>query len=773
MTLSKYVGVMAGGLVLTGAATAQDYQAEIAELRAQLAELKSQNGDKWLTEERAAEIKSLVKDVLADAETRTSLQGAGATSGYDNGFFIGSADGNFRLKFNALEQIRFTYNSRNSAQDGNQNATVFGQPNNEWGFENRRTQLTFSGNVVDPSFTYMARFNYGSTGDPYNPPVMVQTTTGNLNQFGIQSTIQAGTSANMNGITSTVNAGTTANMNGITSSGNNTIDVTSTPGQNANINAGTTANMDGITSTINAGAVAQTTGLNVNNGSVTVGPLTINNPVTGQFTGGTVTGTIDPGAIVTGTITTPATVAGTASGGIVTGTAGGDPLVGGSITTPANINGTASGGVVTSTVTGTVSTNLTGQFFNANIGGTTSSQNIVLPNGTVTGPDAPVTGTTTTNPGQTAAVTGTVDVGNIVSTGNNAIAVTTNAGQTAAVTGTAITQANVVVTNVTTVTTADYGMSPGLVLQDAWFNKDFGSGISVKAGQFKTPFMAESLRNDGDQLTAERSTIDYIFSAGYQQGIMAMYSADMFRVMGSYANGPRGQNQNWSTGTTSFNFAARGEFKVAGNWNEFSSESASKSDETGMMIGAAIMYYNNRGEANNPYNPAVGNVAYAASGQTSGNLYWTVDTTFKWSGLSVFAAFVGQNFDPTDAGAPIYGTGSENQYGVVAQVGYRVTDAIEAFGRYEWYDIVDSTSGAVNNQAQRDVNNILTFGVNVYAMSNVKWTTQVGISLGNMQSIDGIPGSNAMTGAGWRDNLGTAGDDETQFNVISQLQVSF
>ncbi len=493
MTLSKYVGVMAGGLVLAGVANAQDYQAEIAQLRAELAEMKAQNGDKWLTEERAAEIKGLVKDVLADAETRTSLQQTAATSGYDNGFFIGSADGNFKLKINALEQIRWTYNNQNADQTGSSGDN----PNTEWGFENRRTQLTFSGNVVDPSFTYMARFNYGSTADPYTP---------NLFQDG-------------------------------------------------------------------------------------------------------------------------------------------------------------------------------------------------------------------------------------------------------------------------SVTTTNYFSSPGMVLQDAWFSKDFGSGISVKVGQFKTPFMGESLRNDGDQLTAERSTIDYIFSAGYQQGIMATYSADMFRVMGSYANGPRGQNQNWTTGTTSFNFAVRGEVKLMGNWNEFSSESATKSDETGLMVGAAFMYYNNRGQNNNPYNPAVGNVAYQPAGDTSGNIFWTVDTTFKWSGLSVYAAFVGQNFDEIDNNL-----GNQNQYGMVVQAGYRLTDDIEAFGRWEWYDVLESQalSGIGAGVAgDKGINNILTFGVNVYAMSNVKWTTQVGISLGNMTTITGIAGNNAMTGAGWRDNLGTPGDNETQVNIISQLQVSF
>jgi hypothetical protein len=112
MTLTKYVGILASGLALTGAASAQgtDAMSEIAQLKAEVATLKSQNGDKWLTEERAAEIKSLVKDVLADSETRTSLQGSGATSGYNNGFFISSADGNFKLNLSLLAQARFTWN---------------------------------------------------------------------------------------------------------------------------------------------------------------------------------------------------------------------------------------------------------------------------------------------------------------------------------------------------------------------------------------------------------------------------------------------------------------------------------------------------------------------------------------------------------------------------------------------------------------------------------------------------------------------------------------
>ena len=56
-------------------------------------------GDNWMTEERAEEVRSLVRDVLADADTRASLLQSGMTAGYDDGFMIGSTDGNFLKTF--------------------------------------------------------------------------------------------------------------------------------------------------------------------------------------------------------------------------------------------------------------------------------------------------------------------------------------------------------------------------------------------------------------------------------------------------------------------------------------------------------------------------------------------------------------------------------------------------------------------------------------------------------------------------------------------------
>jgi hypothetical protein len=159
MRLNKTVGLLAGTTALTlggfcyGNTDEANTSAlaQIAELKAELAAMKAQQGEEWLTEQRAADIRGIVQDVLADAETRTSLQSSGATAGYDNGFFISSADGNFRLNINGLMQFRWILNGA-------------GGQNTDWGFGVRRAQVNFSG-VFASDWKYALQIQYGS---PFN-----------------------------------------------------------------------------------------------------------------------------------------------------------------------------------------------------------------------------------------------------------------------------------------------------------------------------------------------------------------------------------------------------------------------------------------------------------------------------------------------------------------------------------------------------------------------------------------------------------------------------
>lgn len=152
MSLTKRVGLMAGAaaLSLTGASYAgtgadnQDLQARVKQLEAKLAQLEGQQSGNWMSEQRAAEIRSLVNEVLADADTRSSLLAQDGGAGYNNGFFLASGDGNFKLKLSGQMQFRYVLNMQDDSSSDSTRS----------GFENRRTKLTFEGNVFDPSWGY-------------------------------------------------------------------------------------------------------------------------------------------------------------------------------------------------------------------------------------------------------------------------------------------------------------------------------------------------------------------------------------------------------------------------------------------------------------------------------------------------------------------------------------------------------------------------------------------------------------------------------------------
>jgi len=113
----------------------------VIELKGEVDSLRAEQNDDWLTERRAEEIRGLVSDVLADADTRSSLQGSGLAAGYNKGFFVGTADGNWLMKVNGQLQVRWSFNRVDDQPDA-------------YGFEIRRAKLKFSGHVVDPSWQY-------------------------------------------------------------------------------------------------------------------------------------------------------------------------------------------------------------------------------------------------------------------------------------------------------------------------------------------------------------------------------------------------------------------------------------------------------------------------------------------------------------------------------------------------------------------------------------------------------------------------------------------
>lgn len=103
------------------------------------------------------EVRAIVREVMADAETRTSMQGgSGAT--YNDGFVLGNGD--FTLKVNAYTRFRYMVNfrSKNGIVGAPAPANVGGRNNVESGFSNRQTSVTLSGTAGNPNLGYNFRF---------------------------------------------------------------------------------------------------------------------------------------------------------------------------------------------------------------------------------------------------------------------------------------------------------------------------------------------------------------------------------------------------------------------------------------------------------------------------------------------------------------------------------------------------------------------------------------------------------------------------------------
>lgn len=131
-------------------------EATLDAVNSRLAQLEQEDQQAWLDESRAAQIRGVVLDVLADAESRASFQSDGALAGYQpgRGFFLQSADGNFSMRISGQIQVRYDVNSA-------------GGQGTDYGFSIRRAKISFAGNIIDPSWTYRLQgaFNRGTSNN--------------------------------------------------------------------------------------------------------------------------------------------------------------------------------------------------------------------------------------------------------------------------------------------------------------------------------------------------------------------------------------------------------------------------------------------------------------------------------------------------------------------------------------------------------------------------------------------------------------------------------
>jgi hypothetical protein len=99
------------------------------------------------------EVRSIVAEMLAEAETRSSLLQGGGSGGWDGGFLVRSADEGFTLKIEGQLQFQFVAGLRDADDEYDND------------FSMRRAKLFFSGRVFD-DWSYLINGAFGrSSGD--------------------------------------------------------------------------------------------------------------------------------------------------------------------------------------------------------------------------------------------------------------------------------------------------------------------------------------------------------------------------------------------------------------------------------------------------------------------------------------------------------------------------------------------------------------------------------------------------------------------------------
>ena len=343
-----------------------------------------------------------------------------------------------------------------------------------------------------------------------------------------------------------------------------------------------------------------------------------------------------------------------------------------------------------------------------------------------------------------------------------------------------------------TVTSGDQSFSSSNIVggvENVWIQKDFGNGINVRAGQFKSPFLREELVSSSSQLAVERSLVSEMFSTKFSQGVQFEYggrAGDPMRAQLFYGDGLRANAVNVPTNTatswanpaggfaggyttpfnanlTNWSFAGRVELLGAGNWKQFRDLSSFRGEEFGWLIGLGGM-----GQSLRPTTEG------SVSDRTTKSMWGaTVDLTMDFGGANLFLYGVYRRVNLTgEVDTRDGASDGMDQWGGVVQGGMFISNEVELFARYEMGNTDTDKFRTVEDGVELELDSIVTLGFNYYIGGNkdVKLTSDFGYA------FDPV-GDFATSGADWLQDFSGSTDggftNDGQWVVRTQLQLLF
>jgi len=121
-----------------GDATTEQLRAELDALKREVAELRAAQDRDWMSKRQSEQFQAMVREMLADAETRAGLTDGALTAGYADGFYLTNPAGTFYLELPIHLQVRHVSNFRDDS----------GGDDTQAGFTLRRAKFKPSGFVT-------------------------------------------------------------------------------------------------------------------------------------------------------------------------------------------------------------------------------------------------------------------------------------------------------------------------------------------------------------------------------------------------------------------------------------------------------------------------------------------------------------------------------------------------------------------------------------------------------------------------------------------------
>ncbi|MEM8738797.1 MAG: porin [Planctomycetota bacterium] len=118
---------------------------QVTQMQEQIEALRARNNGS--ADRQRRDLHGATAAALRDAERRVSFLTDPATAGYDNGFFLADAEGNFRLQIGGLLQFRYLASLRDTAPAADPD-------DSEFGFNVARSRLNFAGHIHSPRLRY-------------------------------------------------------------------------------------------------------------------------------------------------------------------------------------------------------------------------------------------------------------------------------------------------------------------------------------------------------------------------------------------------------------------------------------------------------------------------------------------------------------------------------------------------------------------------------------------------------------------------------------------